>query len=144
MCWCCITSVANTCITCVGNVLHVLVLHYKCVTADHEPVSYKGSHVWHGPDSCIAKSCISNMRLQLVRSNQARTNCLTKHGLNDFNHCVTVNACGALVRRLSGRNARMQSPLHTPVVVDVQLTARLRVRIIPCSLCSTCRQLVFL
>ena len=81
MCWCCITSVANTCITCVVNVLHVLVLHYKCVTADHEPVQYKGSHVWHGADSCIAKSCISNMRLQLVRSNQARTNCLTKHGL---------------------------------------------------------------
>ena len=79
--WCCITSFANTCITCVVNVLHVLVLHYKCVTADHEPVQYKGSHVWHGADSCIAKSCISNMRLQLVRSNQARTNCLTKHGL---------------------------------------------------------------
>ena len=79
--WCCITSVANTCITCVGLVSYVLVLHYNCVTADHEPVWYKGSHVWHGADSCIAKSCISNMRLQLVRSNQARTNCLTKHGL---------------------------------------------------------------
>ena len=57
-----------------------------------------------------------------------------------FNHCVTV--C-LLLRRLCGRIARMQSPLHAPVVVDVQLTTRLRVRIIPCSRGSTCRQRVF-
>ena len=57
-----------------------------------------------------------------------------------FNHCVTV--C-LLLRRLCGRIARMQSPLHAPVVVDVQLTARLRVRIIPCSRGSTCRQRIF-
>ena len=48
-----------------------------------------------------------------------------------------------LLRRLFGRIARMQSPLHAPVVVDVQLTTRLRVRIIPCSRGSTCRQRVF-
>ena len=62
--WCCITSFANTCITCVVNVLHVLVLHYKCVTADHEPVQYKGSHVWHGADHVLLKAayqtCASN------------------------------------------------------------------------------------
>ena len=58
--WSCNTWVTNTCITCVWHVLHELVMRYKGLNADHEPVYYMGSHVWHGADSCIAKRSVTS------------------------------------------------------------------------------------
>ena len=147
----------NPCITWVGHVLHGLITHVihvlgmyymscSCITwvsipimhpcnawvPLHYTMHYMGSHALHGTPqvlhedahhTCASNWCHMTFLIFVYAVWSWR-----------YSQCLRLH-----VRRFLRRMTRMQSPLQIPVVVDVKLTARSRVRIIPCSRSITSR-----